>query len=220
MNHALRKNASRLLLLAAFTCGGLCPALATDAAAPPSANPSIDGFRNAKFGMTESQVKSAIEAEFKTPASAITEAENQLQHTEVLSVLLPNLVPDGGSAAVSYVFGYQSHKLIQVNILWSPEIDPKITAAMLNQNGGALQQYFAGEGFSPDHSAGNVAIPGGEILFRGTDATGNAVALILSGSATKDQKTGKTVVSLTGLTLTYAANALHPDVFQLAKGSF
>ncbi len=170
--------------------------------------------------MTENQVRSAIEAEFKTPASAITETENQLQHTAVLSVLVPNLVPDGGAAAVSYVFGYQSHKLIEVNILWSPEIDPKTTPAMLYQDGQSLQQYFASEGFPADRSTGNIATPNGVLLFRATDTTGNAVLLILSGTITKDQKVDKSVLSPTTLTLAYAANPLHPDVFQLTKGSF
>ena len=227
MNDSLRHNTLRLLLLAAvsFGFGGLRLAQAADtapasAATETAAGPAIDGFRPAKFGMTENQVRSAIEAEFKTPASAITETENQLQHTAVLSVLVPNLVPDGGAAAVSYVFGYQSHKLIEVNILWSPEIDPKTTPAMLYQDGQSLQQYFASEGFPADRSTGNIATPNGVLLFRATDTTGNAVLLILSGTITKDQKVDKSVLSPTTLTLAYAANPLHPDVFQLTKGSF
>jgi hypothetical protein len=58
------------------------------------------------------------------------------------------------------------------------------------------------------------------LLFRATDTTGNAVLLILSGTITKDQKVDKSVLSPTTLTLAYAANPLHPDVFQLTKGSF
>jgi hypothetical protein len=185
-----------------------------------TAGPSIDGFRNAKFGMSESQVRGAIETEFNTPASAITQTENELQHTAVLSVQVPDLVPGGGTAAVSYVFGYQSHRLIEVNILWSPELDPKTTPQMLYQDGESLQQYFASEGFPADRSTGNVATPNGVLLFRATDTSGNAVLLILSGTITKDQKVDKSVLSPTTLTLAYAADPLHPDVFQLAKGSF
>jgi hypothetical protein len=217
MNILLRLNTLRFLLLAAFSIGAGGIALAQTA---DTSGPAIDGFRNAKFGMSESQVKSAIETEFNTPASAITQTENELQHTAVLSVQVPNLVPGGGAAAVSYVFGYQSHKLIEVNILWSPQIDPKTTPQMLYQDGESLQQYFAGEGFPADRSTGNVATPNGVLLFRATDTTGNAVLLILSGTITKDQKVDKSVLSPTTLTLAYAADPLHPDVFQLAKGSF
>jgi hypothetical protein len=204
------------LLLAACAFG---PSLAP-AATPVAAGPAIAGFRNANFGMTEPQVRSAITAEFHVPAARITATENALQHTAVLSVQIPDLVPQGGAAAVSYVFGYQSHRLIEVNILWSPEIDPKTTPAMLYQDGESLQQYFAGEGFPADRSTGNIATPNGVLLFRATDTSGNAVLLILSGTITKNQKADKSVLSPTTLTLAYAADPLHPDVFQLAKGSF
>ena len=220
MTNTLRKNSLRLLLLAAvsFGLGGLHPAHAADAVT--SGGPAIDGFRAAKFGMSEDQVRSAIKADFNTSSSAITQTQNVLQHTEVLSVQVPGLVPDGGAAAISYVFGYQSHKLIEVNILWSPEIDPKTTPAMLYQDGQSLQQYFAGEGFPADRSTGNIATPNGVLLFRATDTTGNAVLLILSGTIQKDEKDAKSVLSPTTLTLAYAADPLHPDVFQLTKGSF
>jgi hypothetical protein len=190
------------------------------AAADDTAGPSIAGFRGADFGMTEAQVRKAIEDNFKLPASAINVAENALQHTQVLSVQVPDLVPDGGTAAVSYVFGYQTHKLIEVNILWSAQIDPKITPSMLYQNGESLQQYFAAEGFPADRSTGNVATPNGILLFRATDPAGNAVLLILSGTMTKDAKADKSVLSPEALTLAYAADPQHPDIFQLSKGSF
>jgi len=217
----------RLTLSAVFLVTGLTAARAdvpslpaSDTVTGTSTGPIIDGFRNAKFGMTESQVRAAIESEFHQPASAITASQNQLQHTAVLSIAVPNLIPAGGTAAVSYVFGYQSHKLMEINILWSPEIDPKTTPTMLYQNGETLQQYFAGEGFPADRSTGNIATPNGVLLFRASDPTGNAVLLILSGTITKDTKDNKTVLAPTNLTLAYAADPMHPDVYQLAKGSF
>jgi hypothetical protein len=225
MTNRLRNVAYGLNLAAAILLGaapGHAATPAKPAAASPDAQtgPSIAGFRGANFGMTEAQVRSAIKDNFKLPASAINAAENALQHTQVLSVQVPDLVPGGGTAAVSYVFGYQTHKLIEVNILWSAQIDPKITGATLYQNGESLQQYFAAEGFPADRSTGNVATPNGVLLFRATDTTGNAVLLILSGTMTKDAKTDKSVLSPEALTLAYAADPQHPDIFQLTKGSF
>jgi hypothetical protein len=191
-----------------------------DTAAAQNPGPAIAGFRKANFGMTEAQVRATIKSDFNLPASAISDSQNMLQHTQVLSVQVPDLVPGGGTAAVSYVFGYQTHRLIEVNILWSPQIDPSITPATLYQNGESLQQYFAGEAFPADRSTGNVATPNGILLFRATDASGNAVLLILSGSMAKDPKSDKPVLSPAALTLAYAADPLHPDIFQLAKGSF
>ena len=219
-----RVNNLRFAMLAALAAGfcNLAPAHAdtTAPAAPAQAGPAIDGFRAAKFGMTEDQVRGAVQSDFKVSSGAITATENQLQRTSVLTVQVPNLVPQGGTATVSYVFGYQSHKLMQVNIVWSPEIDPKTTPMMLYQDGESLQQYFASEGFPANRSTGNIATSNGVLLFRATDTGGNAVLLILSGTISKNPKDSSTALSPTTLTLAYAADALHPDVFQLAKGSF
>lgn len=218
-----RQNTLRLAILVAFA-GSFCNIVSaradTAAVAVQAAGPAIDGFRTAKFGMTEGQVRNAVQADFKVSAAAITNTENQLQRTTVLGVQVPDLVPQGGTATISYVFGYQSHKLIQVNIVWSPEIDPKTTPMMLYQDGESLQQYFASEGFPANRSTGNIATPNGVLLFRANDAGGNAVLLILSGTISKNPKDSSTALSPTTLTLAYAADALHPDVFQLAKGSF
>jgi hypothetical protein len=227
-----RKNMAKLLcqlhlgVLAALALSWVDAAHAQSKDAnPPAATsaapaPAIDGFRGAKFGMTETEARRAIVSDFKIAPKSIVQSQNQLQHTDVLTVQVPNMVPDGGIASVSYVFGYHTHKLIEVNILWSPEIDPKTTPAMLYQNGESLQQYFANEGFPADRSTGNIATPNGILLFRGSDASGNAVLLMLSGTIAKDQKTEKSVLTPASLTLAYAADPAHPDVFQLAKGSF
>jgi hypothetical protein len=214
------------MFLLAVVALGTCHVAAAQAAAaqaapaPTPAGPTIDGFRTAKFGMTEPQLRSAITADFKLSAGAITKTDNQLQRTTVLTVQVPDLVPQGGIATVSYVLGYQTHRLIQVNIIWSPEIDPKTTAMMLYQTGETLQQYFAQEGFPANRSTGNIATPNGILLFRATDSRSNAVLLILSGTVTKNQKANTSALNPTTLTLAYAADAMHPDVFQLPKGSF
>ena len=196
------------------------PAAATAPTAGPDQGPSINGFRTAQFGMTQAQVRGAIETGFKMPAGAITSSVNPLQHTAVLTVQVPDLVPGGGTASVSYVFGYQSHRLIEVSVVWSKAIDPKITPTMLYQNGESLQQYFAAEGFPAQRSTGNIATPEGVLLFRATDPAGNAVLLILSGTMSKDPKSDKSILAPAALNLAYAADPQHPDVFQLTKGSF
>jgi hypothetical protein len=230
MHTQFRQKTSRLILTSLLGLGlwmagsGHRPrAQAADSEATPDtavSGPSIDGFRSAKFGMTEAQLRNAVTLDFKQSSKDITETENKLQRTAVLSVQVPDLVPQGGLATISYVLGYQSHKLIQVNIIWSPEIDPKTTPAMLYQDGETLQQYFAGEGFPPNRSTGNIATPNGILLFRTTDSAGNAVLLILSGTVTKDPKANTSALTPSALTLAYAADAMHPDVFQLSKGSF
>jgi len=210
----------RLALLSLCLVAGFGLSQIAQAATVSADGPSIDGFRTAKFGMSEAEVRDAAVADFKVAPGSIIKTENQLQRTSVLTVQVPDLVPQGGIATISYVFGYQSHKLMQVNIVWSPEIDPKTTPMMLYQDGESLQQYFAAEGFPANRSTGNIATPNGVLLFRANDSNGNAVLLILSGTLTKNPKDNSTALNPTTLTLAYAADALHPDVFQLAKGSF
>lgn len=194
---------------------------ATDQSAPANPGPPITGFRSAQFGMTEAQVKDVIEKDFHLPASAIQAGENAIQHTDVLNVSVPNLMPNGGTANVAYVFGYQSHKLIAVNVLWSKVTDPKITPEQIYQNGESLQQYFASEGFPPQRSTGNVGLPSGILLFRASDTSGNVVLLVLSGNLIKDPKNqDKTALTPATLSLAYAADPEHADVYHLNKGSF
>ena len=139
----------------------------------------------------------------------------------MLTANVPNLIPSGGTARVSYVFGYQTHRLIEVNVLWAKSVDPKATPALLYQNGQSLQQYFAGEGFPPQRSTGNIATSSGLLLFRATDPSNNVVLLVLSGKISKDPKsTDKSFLDPEALTLVYATDPQHPDVFHLGKGSF
>lgn len=192
-----------------------------DQSAAANAGPAIDGFRSATFGMTQAEVRKVIERDFHLPASDIHAGENAIQRTDVLNVSVPNLMPGGGTANVAYVFGYTSHKLIAVNILWSKMTDPKITPQQLYQNGESLQQYFAGEGFPPQRSTGNVGLPDGVLLFRAADPAGNVVLLALSGTLVKGPKSqDKTSLSPTALSLAYAQDPQHADVFRLGKGSF
>lgn len=181
---------------------------------------TIRGFRGAEFGMTESQVRAAIPSNLDVSASAIHTSENPVQKTAVITVKAPNLLLDGGAADVTYVFGYHSHNLIEINILWSKATDPKITLAQLERNGAELQTYFRGEGFPPDRTAANLAVPGGLLLFRANDKAGHAIVLVLAGTVTKNAKSDKATLVPTSLSLAYAADPEHPDVFELKHGSF
>ena len=211
----------------------IAPALAATSAsvapvAPPSISPaptaSVDGFRSAHFGMAEADVRKAIETDFKLSGSAIRSGENPLQRTKVLSITVPGLVPDSGKAAVDYVFGYKSQRLVEVNISWSAASDPSNVPAMLLRTGATLQTYFQGEGFPANQTAVNAVLANGSILlFRGTDMTGHAVVLILAGPLSRPDKTDKTRrIQMTPavVSLAYAADPEHPDVFQLQKGAF
>lgn len=210
-----------LLCAAPAVAAGTAPPSGAGQPAATSPGPAITGFRNARFGMTEDQVRHVIEQDFHLRAGAIQSGENAIQRTAVLNVPVPGLMAGGGTANVAYVFGYQSHRLIAVNILWSKATDPHITPQQLYQNGEILQQYFAREGFPPQRSTGNVALPDGILLFRAADTAGNVVLLVLSGAMIKDKNPPhRTALMPATLSLAYAADPQHADVYHLSKGSF
>lgn len=212
-----------LLLAAPMAVRAEAVAPSDQAPAPaPAAQPvSIDGFRSAHFGMTEAEIRKAIEADFKLSGGAVRASDSPVERTHVLSVTLPDLVPDSGKAVVDYVFGYKSKRLIEVNVVWSTAADPANKPETLVHTGATLQGYFQSETFPAGQTVANAVLAnGGVLLFRGTDPAGHTVVLLLSGPVHQDAKEHKAQMTPATLSLVYAADPTHPDVFRLQKGSF
>lgn len=185
---------------------------------PPVA---IEGFRSAHFGMTETEIRKAIETDFRLSGAAVQAGDNKIQHTRLLGITVPTLVPDSGKATINYVFGYKSQRLIEVNVTWSTAIDPANKPGVLAQTGATLQGYFQGEAFAAGQTAVNAMMPNGSVLlFRGTDPAGHTVVLVLGGTVRQDAKDHTAQMTPTTLTLAYAVDPVHPDVFRLQKGTF
>ena len=106
---------------------GAAPAAGAPAAATteaPSAGAddkakSIDGFRSAKFGMGEADVRAAMIKDFNAKPDAIKAQDNASELTHSILMSVPELLPNGGTAELSFVFGYKSKSLIQVGAVWS-----------------------------------------------------------------------------------------------------
>ena len=200
------------------------PSAATSAVAPVTPGRpvvKISGFRSAHFGMTETQVRSAIKQDFSVTGEAINAGQNPGERTKILSVAVPDLLPNGGKAEVAYVFGYQSHMLMQVGITWSKTVDPATTLDTLVSNAAALQALFLADGYKPGSVITNVALANGGVtlLFRGQDADDHVTNLLLEGT-TAAGANGTKQFTPAALNLIYVENALHPDVMKLKQGSF
>jgi hypothetical protein len=193
------------------------PAGAPNIIAPSTA--VVDGFRSAKFGMTDSDVKGAIEKDFKIKAADVQEQPNPAERTTVLAVKVPDLLPGGGTAEVAYVLGYGSKKLIQVSVSWSKATDDKMTPEQLFSNSSVLRAHFLTEGFKPDTIANNMPINSGILVFRGSDASDHTAMLILQGTMSEGTNDRK-ILTPTSLLLFYIADAKAPDVYRLPSGSF
>jgi len=201
----------------------LASAETTPLGAIPSPVPKsivINGFRSAHFGMDEAHTLKAIKADFGLSGGQVHAEVNPMQQTSAVSITVPMLVPDSGSAVINYVFGYKSKSLAEVNITWS-RADKANTAIALLHTGAALQSYFSNEAFLPENVTGNTLLANGNLLlFRGVDTAGHEVMLALSGPLQRDDKTKTTQMIPNVLTLLYDADAAHPDIFLLPPGTF
>ncbi|MCP1739850.1 hypothetical protein ABIF65_001324 [Bradyrhizobium japonicum] len=62
---------------------------------------AIDGFRSAKFGMNEADVRAAMTKDFSAKPDAIRAQDNASELTHSLLLSVPELLPNGGTAELS-----------------------------------------------------------------------------------------------------------------------
>ena len=182
----------------------------------------IDGFRSAKFGQTEAEVREAIASDFGKKASALKSENNPIEGTTVLSVDVESLLPNSGEANIAYVLGYTSRKLIQVNVLWQSKGKNDPTQIAL-----ALSNYFLGEEFKADSVVVNAELPNHSVLvFRGADAKGRMVVLELlqpqdeTKAKKADNSSKQPAAQPSSLRLSYIEKPAEPDIFKIKPGQF
>jgi hypothetical protein len=180
----------------------------------------VTGFRSAKFGMTDPEVRAAMVKDLKITAADIKETENPTEHTHVLVATVPNLSPLEGKAEVAYVFGYKTHKLIQVGATWRTALDPKATPEVLVANANTLQTLFLSQGYKAGTVTTNGTLStGGLLVFRGEDDKKHSTILILQGKTTAGTN-GSQTLSPDALVLLYVENTETPDAMKIAPGQF
>jgi hypothetical protein len=189
------------------------------ASADDKSTKAIEGFRSAKFGMNETDIRAAMVKDFVVKPDAIKSQDNPAELTQSLLLTVPDLLPSGGTAEVSYVLGYKSKTLIQVGTVWSKGTDPAMTPEKLFSNANILRAHFLGEGFKPESIAVNTPVAGGILMFRGSDAKDRSVILLLQGTF-ENKENNQRVLTPTGLLLFYVADTKSPDVFKLPPGQF
>lgn len=221
-----QKAAPRAAAAGAASAGSGAPAAgatSTAAAETPAgedkAAKAIDGFRSAKFGMNEADVRAAMTKDFNAKPDAIKIQDNASELTRSLLLSVPEQLPNGGTAELSYVFGYKSKSLIQVGAVWSKGTDTAMTPEKLFSNANILRAHFMGEGFKPDSIAVNMPVAGGIVMFRGSDAKDRSVILLLQGTF-ENKENNQRVLTPTSLLLFYVADAKSPDIFKLPPGQF
>lgn len=209
---------ARLLAGAVITAG-------LGAAAPAFAETAlVEGFRSARFDMTEDQVKQAIAADFKIQPATVLKQVNKVDRTTILSVRVPDLLPESGTAQVNYKLGFKNKKLIQVDVIWGPAVDQKVAPAALTAVLINLRQYLQERGFAKEKTVVNATTPQPNILlmFRAEDEKGRVVALL--GQFKFDPKAEKDKQLKTdepqAVILSYVLDPKAPDIYKIEKGKF
>ena len=184
----------------------------------------VEGFRSARFDMTEDQVKQAIAADFKIQPAAVLKQVNKVDRTTILSVRVPDLLPESGTAQVNYKLGFKNKKLIQVDVIWGPAVDQKVAPAALTAVLINLRQYLQERGFAKEKTVVNATTPQPNILlmFRAEDEKGRVVALL--GQFKFDPKAEKDKQLKTdepqAVILSYVLDPKAPDIYRIERGKF
>lgn len=198
------------------------PAQTSPAQTTPPAAPAeefrLNGFRSANFGMTADQVRAAIRRDFNVAADRIETVENSIERTTVLTVTVPDLLPNAGPALVAYVIGFRSRQLVQVTITWGGQINPQFRPEQALGAARQLQGYFAGLGHRPDSVVTNAQQRDGSILvYAGDDAQRRRTLLVLSNVIGVE---GRPPEGAPVMQLSYIRDPQTPDVFQIRRGDF
>jgi hypothetical protein len=178
---------------------------------------TIDGFRSAKFGSSESSVLKAVKKDFKVKRNSISRVVNPSEKTVTLGIDVNDLIGGSGPSKVYYIFGYKSKKLIHINVVWGRPIQQKPNAKVVVSTANQLRNYFSLKKYQKKGFALNVKLGEGKILvFQGKDQKGRVARLLLTNPINKDGKVGDNI----SLTLSYIEKPESPDVFKIKDGDF
>ncbi len=181
----------------------------------------INGFRSAKFSMTEKDIYRAILMDFKIPKDQVIRNVHPTEKTVTLGIKANELIPESGTAHIFYIFGYRSQKLMQVNIIWGNPVDPEINPQKVVDTANQLRDHFLKEGYKRDGMAVNARLPDGSVLvFRGKDRLGHMAILLLQNSEISAGKKEADSPQNMSLRLSYIENPEAPDIFKIKKGDF
>jgi hypothetical protein len=187
----------------------------------------VTGFRDARFGMTEAEVRATVKKSFAVKDTDIKTGSNPTEGTALLIVRVDSLDPGPGPATITYIFGNKSKKLIQVNVVWGEDAPNNSSDANAIVGAGTrLERYF--QGFSWRKDATRVGVPVGEntvVLFAGEDEKKGAVRLVVDGIKYQVNREGKETTSpdpkrAPKLVINYIGDRENPDIAKIEPGKF
>jgi hypothetical protein len=197
------------------------------AAAQEPTKYEVTSFRDARFGMSEQEVRAAVEKSFAIKDADIKTSSNPTEGTTLLIARVESLDPGPGPAAITYIFGNKTKKLIQVNVIWGDETAKPADPTAIIGAGTRLARYF--EQFAWRKDATRAGIPVGDntvVLFAGEDEKKGAVRVLVDGvkyQLNREGKQSSTSPEPKGprkLIINYIADRENPDIAKIEPGKF
>jgi hypothetical protein len=186
----------------------------------------VSGFRDAHFGMNEQALRAAVARDFALKPADLTSSVNLVEGTTVITAKVAALEPGPGPAAIAYILGHTSKKLLQINVSWGEKRAASGDTTAMVAAGERLARYFAGYVWSKDTVGAGVSVgPKTLALFPGEDGKAGAVRLILEGVKYQMQKDGNDATSPNPkgpprILISYIVNRDNPDVATIPRGRF
>jgi hypothetical protein len=186
----------------------------------------VTGFRDARFGMTETEIRATARDSFAAKDDEMTVNANAIDGTTKLIVHVPLLESGLGEGRVEYFFGYKSKKLIQVDVIWGEDTNAPLNDAAMIAGGARLQHYFLECGWRTKSVRAGVPIADNDVLlFSGEDDRNGAVRLVLKGIHYNTNVNGVLVsspepLSPPKLIVSYIAERTDPDIKKLNQRDF
>jgi hypothetical protein len=174
----------------------------------------IDGFRSAKFGMNEKQVRRAITKDFKISKSKVQREVHPTAKTTTLTLSVQNLIEQGGPANINYILGYKSKRLIHIDITWGINESKGVLSKDIVNVANLLQTHFIKKRYQEGDIVNGRLNDAILIKFRGSDKNGRMILLRLFSKKAKKGEDKKESAKALALSLTYIQQPKNPDVFK------
>ena len=215
-----------------LSCAGL--ALLMAAAAPLTSGAAraqeppkyqVTGFRGARFGMTEDEVRETARKTFAVGDGQMMLTRDPASGATKLIVHVRELEPGAGVGRVEYLFGYRQHELFQVNVVWGLDTNPQLDNSGMLDTAMRLQGYFLG--FDWAWGTVQIGVPLDEravLLFGAADRNNGAVTIVVEnvryGLLGGNVRLVPEVSVPTIVTVTYLDQARAEDMRTLTRREF
>jgi hypothetical protein len=184
----------------------------------------VTGFREARFGMTEPEIRQIAKKSFGVDDGDMTLSTSATDGTTKLIVHVQSIESSLGAGRIEYFFGYRQHRLFQVNVVWGLDTNPNSSGVVFGA--ARLQRYFLGFTWATRSVRTGVPLDDRAVLlFSGADGKNGAVSLIVEGARYQLGPNGLVTLmpdrpSRSKLTISYTDEVSEPDVRNIGRGEF